>query len=113
MRNEVGQSKEEIQEKLGELVEAFAYPYRFPETSRRFVSRIRDALQESGYRSGVTTVIGRLHRLDNPLFMRRLPINSHDDPRLFRAKLEGGYDWLRTVQYMAKLRSQGSIPDKR
>jgi peptidoglycan/xylan/chitin deacetylase (PgdA/CDA1 family) len=107
VRAEVGRSKDDIQENLGERVETFAYPYAFPETDRAFVARLRGALQESGYRSGVTTIIGRLGPADQPLFMKRLPINSYDDPRFFRAKLEGAYDWLRTLQYAAKLRTVG------
>jgi hypothetical protein len=35
--------------------------------------------------------------------MRRLLVNSHDDVALFRAKLDGGYDWLHTLQYASKL----------
>jgi peptidoglycan/xylan/chitin deacetylase (PgdA/CDA1 family) len=102
MRTEVARSKDDIEEKLGERVEAFAYPYAFPETDAVFVATLHGALQESEYRSGVTTIIGRAGRSDNPFFMRRLPVNSADDPRFFQAKLEGGYDWLRTVQYASK-----------
>jgi peptidoglycan/xylan/chitin deacetylase (PgdA/CDA1 family) len=102
VRAEVGRSKDNIEEKLGERVETFAYPYAFPETDREFVETLRRTLQESGYRSGVTTIIGRLGPLDIPLFMRRLPINSHDDQGFFQAKLEGGYDWLRAAQYASK-----------
>jgi peptidoglycan/xylan/chitin deacetylase (PgdA/CDA1 family) len=105
LRAEVGQSKHEIEEKLGERVEAFAYPYAFPETDAAFLDSLRRALQESDYLSGVTTILGRARSSDNPFFMRRLPVNSDDDPYLFQAKLEGGYDWLRTVQYAAKLRT--------
>ena len=103
MRTEVGRSKADIEEKLGERVEAFAYPYAFPETDAAFVQTLHGALQESEYRSGVTTVIGRAGRTDNPFFMRRLPVNSADDSRFFQAKLEGGYDWLHTAQYASKL----------
>lgn len=106
MRTEVGRSKDEIQQQLGEPVETFAYPYAFPETDRAFVDTLLRALQENDYHSGVTTVIGRTAASDNPLFMPRLPVNSDDDPLLFQAKLEGGYDWLRTVQYAAKLRTR-------
>ncbi len=102
LRTEVGRSKDDIEEKLGERVETFAYPYAFPETDATFVETLRGALQESAYRSGVTTIIGRAGRSDNPFFMRRLPVNSDDDTRFFQAKLEGGYDWLRTVQYASK-----------
>jgi peptidoglycan/xylan/chitin deacetylase (PgdA/CDA1 family) len=108
MRTEVGRSKDEIQQQLGEPVETFAYPYAFPETDRTFVDILRSALQENEYRSGVTTIIGRTEASDDPLFMRRLPVNSDDDPLLFQAKIEGGYDWLRTVQYASKLRTRSS-----
>ena len=102
MRMEVGRSKDDIEEKLGERVEAFAYPYAFPETDAAFVATLRSALQDSGYRSGVTTAIGRAATLDNAFFMRRLPVNSQDDPGLFQAKLEGGYDWLHGLQLISK-----------
>jgi len=113
MRAEVGRSREEIQEKLGERVDTFAYPYAFPETDREFVGRLQGALQESGYRSGVTTIIGRMGLGGNPLFLSRLPVNSHDDPRFFQAKLEGAYDWLHTVQYATKLRTVRRAPSRR
>jgi peptidoglycan/xylan/chitin deacetylase (PgdA/CDA1 family) len=106
MRAEVGRSKDEIQEELGERVDTFAYPYAFPETDRGFVARLQGALQESGYRSGVTTIIGRVGIDGNSLFMRRLPVNSHDDPAFFQAKMEGAYDWLHSVQYAAKVRKR-------
>jgi len=31
-----------------------------------------------------------------------LPANSWDDPSFFRAKLEGGYDWLHWPQWLYK-----------
>jgi hypothetical protein len=112
MRAEVRRSKDAIEEKLGERVEAFAYPYAFPETDRTFVEILQEALQENEYRSGVTTIIGRTSSSDNPFFMRRLPVNSEDGPHLFQAKLEGGYDWLRTAQYLWKLRTVGRDAQK-
>jgi peptidoglycan/xylan/chitin deacetylase (PgdA/CDA1 family) len=107
LRSELSRSKDDIQQKLGERVETFGYPYAFPQTDRGFVERLRGTLEESGYRSGVTTVIGRLERSDNPLFMSRLPVNAHDDLEFFRGKLDGAYDWLRRMQYVAKLRMVG------
>lgn len=47
-------------------------------------------LRNSGYMNGVTTIIGAATKRDNRYFMKRIPVNSHDDLRLFRAKLEGG-----------------------
>lgn len=34
--------------------------------------------------------------------LRRIPVNSGDDSRLFAWKLRGGYDWLYGVQALTK-----------
>jgi peptidoglycan/xylan/chitin deacetylase (PgdA/CDA1 family) len=104
---EITASKEQIEAKLGEPVKAFSYPYAFPETDSEFVGRLRGVLQEAGYAGGVSTIIGRSSKSDNRFFMRRLPVNSHDDRRFFQAKLEGAYDWLHALQYVAKLKTMG------
>jgi hypothetical protein len=39
---------------------------------------------------------------DDPYRLKRLPVNSLDDPELFRAKLEGGYDWMAVSQATIK-----------
>jgi len=104
LRDEVILSKEELEHQLGEPVQSFSYPYAFPQTDPPFVGRLEALLKESGYRRGVSTAIGRASASDNPLFLKRLPANSQDDPLLFQAKLEGAYDWLETLQYAGKLR---------
>lgn len=100
---EIRCSKQTIEGKLGCQVESFAYPFAFPETDREFKKRLRDILCGAGYRNGVTTIIGTAGLADDLFFMRRLPINSCDDLRLLKAKLEGGYDWLHNPQYLFKL----------
>jgi hypothetical protein len=64
---------------------------------------LRERLSECGYRNGVSTMVGRAGPGDDCFFLKRLPINDADDEALFRAKLEGGYDWLHQVQYASKL----------
>ena len=113
MRDEVGRSKDEIEQKIGERIETFAYPFAFPETDAAFVETLREALQESKYQIGVTTIIGRSESSDGRFFMRRLPVNSDDDSRFFQAKLEGGYDWLRAIQYVAKLKTRRAAVAKK
>ena len=103
LREEITLSKEHIEEKLGESVATFSYPYAFPETDRGFVDRLRGLLQEAGYREGVSTIVGRTGKSDGRLFMKRLPVNSCDDVALLEAKLAGGYDWLRGPQRMSKM----------
>jgi peptidoglycan/xylan/chitin deacetylase (PgdA/CDA1 family) len=103
VRDEIRSSKATIEQQLGCAVKSFAYPYAFPETDRTFRQRLRGFLEESGYENGVSTIIGTADRTGDRYFMKRLPVNSCDDPRLFRAKLEGAYDWLHTVQHVSKL----------
>jgi peptidoglycan/xylan/chitin deacetylase (PgdA/CDA1 family) len=103
LREEIGYSKDQMESRLGDPVDTFSYPYAFPEADRTFVGRLSGLLEECGYQRGVSTVVGRAGRTDSRFFMKRLPVNSHDDRWLFQAKLEGAYDWLHPVQYTAKL----------
>ena len=103
VRTEIANSKKAIEDNSGETVVSFAYPFAFPEANRSFVQVLRDTLVEFGYRQGVSTRIGTARKQDDPYFLRRLPMNSLDDVSLFRAKLQGGYDWLHKIQYAYKL----------
>jgi peptidoglycan/xylan/chitin deacetylase (PgdA/CDA1 family) len=100
---ELQHSKSTIETKLGAPVDSFSYPFAFPEESRDFTQRLREDLEACGYKNGVCTVVGRAKLGEDTLFLKRLPVNSYDDLRLFKAKLDGGYDWLHSVQYSAKL----------
>src|SRR5487761_304635 len=96
-------SKQTLEDKLGCPVDSFAYPYAFPEANRAFRRSLRAALEDAGYRNGVSTIIGRADGAGGLFWMKRLPVNAHDDLSLFRAKLEGGYDWIYWPQYARKL----------
>jgi peptidoglycan/xylan/chitin deacetylase (PgdA/CDA1 family) len=102
---EIRYSKETIEDQLGHSVESFCYPFAFPETDRMFQGMLRDLLVAQGYKTGVTTILGTIKVSSDQLFLPRLPVNSWDDLRLLRAKLEGAYDWLYYLQYAAKLAS--------
>jgi peptidoglycan/xylan/chitin deacetylase (PgdA/CDA1 family) len=92
-------SKKSLEHELGEEIASFAYPYAFPQEDRSFKRTISRLLRRWGYRSCVTTVVGRSQTVNDPLFLKRLPINSCDDRELFEAKLAGAYDWLGSAQY--------------
>lgn len=102
VEKEIGESKKEIENRLGEPVESFSYPYAFPEGDAGFLKKYFDILKRCGYRAGVTTVIGRVRGGDNLLALKRLPINNYDDVVLFKLKLEGDYDWVHVPQYYRK-----------
>ena len=99
---EIQNSKLEIEAHLGVPCATFAYPYAFPQTRRDFVDRFKDLLMTGGYETCVTTQIGRHRPGADPLQIKRLPVNSGDDDKLFQAKLEGNYDWLSLPQGMIK-----------
>jgi hypothetical protein len=46
---------------------------------------------------------GWAERGEVPMFLTRFPVNMPEEESLFRAKLEGGYDWLRSPQYAFRI----------
>jgi peptidoglycan/xylan/chitin deacetylase (PgdA/CDA1 family) len=102
LRNELRESRHRIEAALSRSVTAFAYPYAFPQEDHSFVSRFCRELHEQGYTTGVTTSIGRFDMGDDPLRIRRLPLNECDDISFFRAKLAGAYDWVGLAQSVWK-----------
>ena len=102
LNRELQNSKVAIEDHLGCSVNSFSYPYAFPEHDKPFVQTLRSLLAECGYRNGVSTIIGTAGHSDDRFFLPRLPINSHDDLKLLRAKLDGAYDWLHIAQLSYK-----------
>jgi peptidoglycan/xylan/chitin deacetylase (PgdA/CDA1 family) len=102
-KKEVADSKQTIEQELGCAIQSFAYPYAFPETDTNFKRKLREELQQAGYDNGVCTTVGRPNPASDPFFLKRLPVNTDDDSRLFLAKVAGSYDWLAKPQYLLKL----------
>jgi peptidoglycan/xylan/chitin deacetylase (PgdA/CDA1 family) len=102
IHKEVLVSKQTIEDQLGSRIELFSYPYAFPEMDTDFVECLRRTLAECGYRNCVTTMVGTEDASLEKFFLRRLPINEHDDPSLFVGKVTGKYDWVHAVQYLKK-----------
>jgi peptidoglycan/xylan/chitin deacetylase (PgdA/CDA1 family) len=103
IKHEIKASKERIEEETGTKVDSFSYPFAFPQENLDFISRYKEILVEQGYRTAVTTIIGRATiGLDDPLFLKRIPANNGDDPLFFHLKLQGAYDWLQTPQSFFK-----------
>lgn len=102
IERELVDSKAEMEQQLGESINLFCYPYAFPQENRSFAVNFRRLLAQAGYDCCLTTELGRVRTGDDPYRMKRLPANSLDDPALFRAKLEGSYDWLAVPQGLIK-----------
>jgi peptidoglycan/xylan/chitin deacetylase (PgdA/CDA1 family) len=110
LKLELTGSKQTIEDKLGCAADSFAYPFAFPEAKAGFKQSIRDLLGKAGYKQGVSTTIGVADHLGDRMFMKRLPVNSCDDPPLLLAKLSGAYDWLRKPQYAFKMLKRLTSP---
>jgi peptidoglycan/xylan/chitin deacetylase (PgdA/CDA1 family) len=112
IEKEIKASKDTIEQNIGKRVESFSYPYAFPEEDAEYKADLRRLLVESGYQNGVSTSIGRISKEEDPYFLKRIPINTFDDPALFKVKMEGGYDWLHRVQYLYKVAKSGMLSQK-
>lgn len=102
---EIRRSKREIESRLRAPCTTFAYPYAFPSANAQFVEAFTSLLKNAGVQFGVTTAIGRASHADkeeSPLTLKRLPVNSSDDLALFKAKVNGAYDWLSWPQNLSK-----------
>lgn len=99
---ELKESKIQMEQKLGETVPSFAYPFAFPQEDRRFTLRFTEAAQACGYQSCVTTVVGRYQPGTDTFLVKRLPVNDCDDRSLFSAKLAGAYDWMAGPQSLVR-----------
>ncbi len=107
---EIRNSKLEIETELGEPITTFAYPFAFPQSNEPFVRTFKSNLKRAGYDCCVTTEVGRARPGNDPYRLKRLPVNSCDDVRLFRSKLEGDYDWLGRPQSAVKTLKHWCLP---
>ncbi|MDE3098013.1 MAG: polysaccharide deacetylase family protein [Verrucomicrobiota bacterium] len=112
IQSELQDSKREIEQRLGVEINAFSFPYAFPQAQRQFVRQFKDLLSWAGYKTCVTTKIGRVWPGDDPLEIPRQPANDADDPALFAAKIAGAYDWLGRLQSLSKTLRK-TIPRRR
>jgi peptidoglycan/xylan/chitin deacetylase (PgdA/CDA1 family) len=85
-RQEIRQSKLELEAKLGRTVEAFCYP------AGLYGARERELVLEAGYRAAVTCEPGVNIPGADLLTLRRRQIDPADTLLDFRAKLGGGHD---------------------
>jgi peptidoglycan/xylan/chitin deacetylase (PgdA/CDA1 family) len=102
IERELRDSRQRMEKELAGPVTGFAYPYAFPQSDGHFVEAFKKLLDKAGYACCVTTELGRARLGDDPFQIKRLPVNLLDDAKFFRAKLEGGYDWLAWPQAASK-----------
>jgi peptidoglycan/xylan/chitin deacetylase (PgdA/CDA1 family) len=102
VESQISESKQRIEEILGEQIKSFSYPYAFPTENKNFKVFLREILMKEGYEFGTGTEIGTAMEGDDALFLKRLPVNSADDIQFFECKIRGAYDWLSKPQTVVK-----------
>ena len=101
INDEILNSKQTIEQKLGSGVDSFAYPYAFPQEDIEFKTMLGEMLRSAGYQT-------RMHHssVDNR-HSDRLFLDRHGKfggrHHLFAAKLSGAYDWIATPQRLVKI----------
>jgi len=89
LENELVSSKHTLEDMLGKLVTALAYPYGAVD------QRVRAAAERAGYTLGYTSHFDLNRPPCDPLLLARTSILGTDNARVFRQKLNGAWDWYR------------------
>jgi peptidoglycan/xylan/chitin deacetylase (PgdA/CDA1 family) len=84
-REEVVTSRRVLEDGLGHEVRHFAYPHG------SYDPRVRDIVAEAGYRSACSVEIGYSPPTDDPLILRRIPVNGDESFANFVIRLQTGH----------------------
>ena len=88
VKQEIEESKKIIEEKLGETVEFFSYPYG------GFDSDIQTTVREAGFLGAVITPSGPGPK-EGPFSLKRIGVNRNNSMLVFKIKISGAFSWLR------------------
>jgi len=82
--SEIRDSKRILEERLGEPISFFAYPYG------KFNSRIKEMVKGAGYSGAFSTLPGKNSRNEDPFLLRRILIRGYDTKLHFILNLKLG-----------------------
>jgi peptidoglycan/xylan/chitin deacetylase (PgdA/CDA1 family) len=86
LEREIKESKRILEERLGNPIDGFSYPFGL------FNNQVILALRNAGYKWAVTTSDSIWEGLGNPYRLRRISVSGVDPKWLLRIKLNGLYD---------------------
>lgn len=82
--SEIRDSKRMLEEKLGEAIRFFAYPYG------KFNPQVKEMVKEAGYLGAFSTLPGKNGRNEDPFLLRRILIRGYDTKLAFILNLKLG-----------------------
>lgn len=95
---ELSESKELIKQRLIKEIISFAYPHGIKQYGD-FNELTRQILIDTGYKVAFNSEIGRNKKASDLYLQKRIGIDAWDSIPLFKSKLVGAYDWVRTAQW--------------
>lgn len=97
LREEVTDSRQILEDRLGVPVEAFSYPYGVARYGA-YSQRTEDEVRRGGYLASFTSEFGRPSTGSGSFLLPRIPLTDDDTGADATAKAAGGYDWLTVAQ---------------
>lgn len=95
VEKEISQSKNILEEKLGNPIEIFAYPLGQPKT---FNTQIMELLKKCGFKLSCSTIWGSDNSDTHIFALHRIRIDACDTIEDFKAKVNGHWDFIRWIQ---------------
>jgi len=92
LKSELVSSKHYLEDVLGREVTHISYPHGSVN------QRVRDAAEDAGYRTGMTSRFGINTCKSDRLLLHRVPVLTPDGPRILRQKVLGDWDWYKWRQ---------------
>lgn len=90
VKEEVIESKKDLEEMLGKRVKYFAYPYG---SWGDFNNEHKSIIKSAGYQAALSTKVGNNNVQSDVYELRRIPIFNIDGLSNFKRKLNGAYDF--------------------
>jgi len=91
------ESKRQLEQLTGRLVETFSYPYGTLQDFSKDTTRV---LMAAGYKRAVTSRWGTLNSYRDRMILRRIWLEEDDQSRDLHAKIRGDYDWMAAKERM-------------
>jgi hypothetical protein len=92
LTSELRGSRAWLEDLLGREVDTMSYPHGAVD------ERVRDAVQDAGYRLAATSCFAPANCAEDPLRLARIDIWAQDSERVLRAKLDGYWDWIQKLR---------------
>jgi peptidoglycan/xylan/chitin deacetylase (PgdA/CDA1 family) len=89
LATEIDEDRDRIQEWTGRPVRWFAYPFG---GERHLSGAVTEYLRDAGFRGAFTALPGSVDRASDPFLLPRQSIDVLRSPRLWSARLNGGYE---------------------